>query len=96
MLSDTNRIYVLNLRVAALNDVHNAANIGVATNTGTGNTSMTGPSAPQQTPSLQTREGYEVYEGGKELPGYMAPDVAANPDVAKYSKYKSRFIDHES
>ncbi|KAJ8727521.1 hypothetical protein PYW07_001640 [Mythimna separata] len=71
-------------KVAALNDVHNAANIGVATNQGAGNTSLSGvPSAPQQAPSLQTREGYEVYEGGKELTGYSAPD--ATPDIAKYS-----------
>ncbi|KAJ8733347.1 hypothetical protein PYW08_001645 [Mythimna loreyi] len=71
-------------KVAALNDVHNAANIGVAMNTGAGNTSLGGvPSVPQQTPSLQTREGYEVYEGGKELTGYSAPE--STPDIAKYS-----------
>ncbi|KAH9640415.1 hypothetical protein HF086_018081 [Spodoptera exigua] len=70
-------------KVAALNDVHNVANM--ATNAGINNTTLPGdPSAPQ-TPTLQTREGYEVYESGKEFTGYTAPDVAAQ-DIAKYSK----------
>ncbi|XP_050562326.1 uncharacterized protein LOC118268431 isoform X1 [Spodoptera frugiperda] len=65
-------------KVAALNDVHN-------TNIGINNTTLAGdPSAPQS-PTLQTREGYEVYESGKEFTGYAAPDVAAQ-DIAKYSK----------
>ncbi|XP_075972065.1 uncharacterized protein LOC142973915 [Anticarsia gemmatalis] len=71
-------------KVAALNDVYNAA---ANTNAVVSNTSMPGvaPQIPSaSSPSLQTREGYEVYEGGEGLSGYANHDVSAH-DTAKYS-----------
>ncbi|CAD0197509.1 unnamed protein product [Chrysodeixis includens] len=70
-------------KVAAFNDVYNTAPSPGAT--GMGNTSdVTVPAAAGQTPTLQTRDGYEVYEGTEPFTGYANSGVPAH-DVSKYS-----------
>lgn len=48
------------------------------------NNSMTGIAPQTPTPTLQTREGYEVYEGGEGMSSYANPGVASGHDTDKY------------
>lgn len=70
--------------MAAFNDVYNTANPNPGA-AGVGNTSDVIASASGQTPTLQTRDGYEVYEGTEPFTGYANSGVPAH-DVSKYSK----------
>lgn len=68
-----------NTRVAAFNDVYrryNAATSSIAPAAGT---------SVNSTVQLQSRDGYEFYEGGGDVTAYAEPEHPAH-DVSKYSK----------
>ncbi|CAB3238917.1 unnamed protein product [Arctia plantaginis] len=68
-------------KVAALNDVYNTA---ASSNTVITNISMTGVAPQVPAPTLQTREGYEVYEGGEGMSSYANPGGTSGHDTDKY------------
>ncbi|XP_021202279.3 uncharacterized protein LOC110384856 [Bombyx mori] len=67
-------------KVASLNDVN--WNNNKAANLQFGKVNTSAAVATPHTPNLQTREGYEVYEGGEV--NYAEPGIVAH-DIAKYS-----------
>ncbi|KAJ0178837.1 hypothetical protein K1T71_005612 [Dendrolimus kikuchii] len=78
-------------KVAAMNEPYHYQNTDVIPNTSLNNVSVASVTPESQGPQVQTREGYEVYEGG-EPQAYQEAEAPVQ-DISKYSKYSVFYDD---